>query len=55
MFDDGDAAVAGSTSDEQVRDEGGLGSRIVRRFAAARGADLDVPDRSDRARAADLR
>lgn len=31
---------------------GGLGSRIHARFAAVGGADLPLPDRSERARAA---
>jgi plasmid stability protein len=32
----------------------GVGSRIAARFGRVRGVDLDLPDRSEAARAADL-
>lgn len=35
--------------------EGGLGSRIHARFAALGGADLELPVRAEKPRAADLR
>jgi antitoxin FitA len=32
----------------------GMGTRIRQRFSGIRGADLDLPDRTERPRAADL-
>lgn len=58
-----EAATHGHSMEEEVRlilrralaepeRQGGLGSRIRDRFAAVHGVDLDLPERSDRPRAA---
>lgn len=58
-----EAATHGHSMEEEVRlilrralvepgRRGGLGSRIRDRFAALHGVDLDLPERSDRPRAA---
>jgi len=60
-----EAALHGNSMEEEARailrraltkptGEGGLGSRIYRRFAAVGGVDLDLPAREEAPRAADL-
>lgn len=60
-----EAARHGHSMEEEVRvilsralkapsSGGGLGSRLRERFGGAGGVELELPDRSDRPRAADL-